>query len=48
MYIDAGTGSMLLQVLAATFFTSVFFFKNFLRFFSKKSGAKHTKLQGDK
>ncbi|MBR4674446.1 MAG: hypothetical protein IKP00_08275 [Victivallales bacterium] len=30
MYIDAGTGSMLLQVIAATFFTVLFFFRNIL------------------
>ena len=28
MYIDAGTGSMLLQVIAATFFTLLLFFRN--------------------
>ena len=28
MYIDAGTGSMMLQVIAAGFFTAIVFFKN--------------------
>ena len=28
MYIDAGTGSMMLQVIVAGFFTVILFFKN--------------------
>ena len=28
MYIDAGTGSMMLQVIAAGFFAAIIFFKN--------------------
>ena len=35
MYIDAGTGSMLLQVIAACFFTIVIFFKGILAFFRR-------------
>ena len=35
MYIDAGTGSMLLQVIAACFFTTVVFFKSILGFFRR-------------
>jgi hypothetical protein len=33
MYIDAGTGSMLLQAAAAVFFTGLIFVKDFLRLF---------------
>jgi hypothetical protein len=33
MYIDAGTGSMLLQAAAAVFFTGLIFVKEFLRLF---------------
>ncbi len=33
MYIDAGTGSMLLQAGAAIFFTAVIFFKQLLGVF---------------
>jgi len=33
MYIDAGTGSMLLQAGAAVFFTLLIFFKEIFRFF---------------
>lgn len=33
MYIDAGTGSMLLQVAAAVFFTGLVFIKDILRLF---------------
>ena len=33
MYIDAGTGSMLLQAGAAVFFTAAIFFKQILGFF---------------
>ena len=32
MYIDAGTGSMLLQVIAASFFATLIFFKSILGF----------------
>ena len=40
MYIDAGTGSMLVQALAAAFFTFIIFFKQIInavkRLFSRK------------
>ena len=36
MYIDAGTGSMMLQVIAAGFFTVVIFFKNIRAYFKKQ------------
>ena len=35
MYIDAGTGSMMLQILAAGFFTTLLFFKNIRARFKK-------------
>ena len=35
MYIDAGTGSMMLQILAAGFFTTLLFFKNIRAHFKK-------------
>ncbi len=35
MYIDAGTGSMMLQILAAGFFTMLLFFKNIRARFKK-------------
>ena len=35
MYIDAGTGSMLLQAGAAVFFTVAVFFKQILGFFHR-------------
>ncbi len=35
MYIDAGTGSILLQIIAAGFFTTLVFFKRIKSFFRK-------------
>jgi len=35
MYIDAGTGSMLLQAGAAVFFTTAIFFKQILGYFHR-------------
>lgn len=32
MYIDSGTGSLILQIIAASFFTMVLFFRNILSF----------------
>ena len=41
MYIDAGTGSMMLQVIAAGFFTVVIFFKNIRAYFKKHTSKSH-------
>jgi hypothetical protein len=35
MYIDAGTGSIMLQIIAAGFFTAFVFFKKIKSFFKK-------------
>ena len=35
MYIDAGTGSIMLQIIAAGFFTALVFFKRIKSFFKK-------------
>ena len=36
MYIDAGTGSMMIQVIAGSIFTILLFFKSIMAFFRKK------------
>ena len=39
MYIDAGTGRMLLQAGAAVFFTALVFCKEIFRFFHKRKSS---------
>lgn len=41
MYIDAGTGSMMLQVIAAGFFTVIIFFKNIRAYFKQLLSKRH-------
>ena len=36
MYVDSGTGSILLQVAAAAFFSAVFYFRNVVRWVKSK------------
>ena len=49
MYIDAGTGSMMLQILAAGFFTVLLFYKNIRARFKKVSlqTAKNKETSGE-
>lgn len=46
MYIDAGTGSLMLQAVAASVFAMVVFFKNIRSYFSRKASNVTLKNEG--
>lgn len=46
MYIDAGTGSLMLQAIAASVFAMVVFFKNICSYFRGKASSGALKTDG--